>query len=211
MIETILSFFSEYYPQLGIALIVGFIAWRLSKYHSSIEETKKKVDNLPCEKNGKDLLDLKGMKDTVVSTNDAVIEISNWIMRRDSKMIGAFAKKHSPMVLVPAGEELLEVSCGKNTIDNNLDFFINLIDECNPQIAYDVEETAYKVIFKNTANSIFNCIKDYIYYSPEEIELNGEMKKISLSSIIFVMSIYLRDKYLEIHPEIEKRFELINQ
>ena len=99
---------------------------------------------------------------------------------------------------------MLDVTCGRETIDENIDFFISEIEKYNPKTAYDVEKLSYDVLFKSTGLDIFNCIKNYLYFTSEEIQLAGIKIKINLFIIIMAMSIYLRDKYLEKYPEFIK-------
>jgi hypothetical protein len=121
-------------------------------------------------------------------------------MKQDNNMIGPLSGKISPRALTEAGKGLLEMSYGQVIIDSNLDFFINKIKELNPKTAYDVEELSMRVLISNTGESIFNCIKDFIYYAPGEIEIAGYKIKIELNAVILVMSLYLRDKYLKKYP-----------
>lgn len=73
---------------------------------------------------------------------------------------------------------------------------------------YDVESSSLDILLGNMAHPLFTQVKNYIYYQPEEVELidsDGSKKKvrISLMSIIKLMSLALRDQYLETHPKIQ--------
>lgn len=97
----------------------------------------------------------------------------------------------------------------KKAIDGNLDFLIKELEKISPKTAFDVEDQAYSVLFKNMGHDLFNEVKNFIYYSPEIIEVtnpcdgNKSQVKISLQTLIRLMGIYLRDKYLEKHTEIK--------
>jgi hypothetical protein len=123
-------------------------------------------------------------------------------MRQDKKTIPSLGAKKSPTTLTEAGWEFLRISGAQECVNNDLDFFISELDRMRPSLPYDVEEGARHVLLTNTGRETFNNIKDYIYYSPETININGVEVEVSLMSIIFVMGIYLRDKYLDAHPEI---------
>lgn len=144
----------------------------------------------------------------VSSTNDMVVEINKWLMKFDNDMIDKLAKKASPLKMTPLGEVLFEKSSAKKTIDNNIDFLIKELEDINPQTAYDVEEEALSYLLRNMGNEIFTDIKQFLYYSPDTIQLkdpvSGEEKdvRLSMQSIIKLMSIYLRDLYLKKHPNI---------
>ena len=96
----------------------------------------------------------------------------------------------------------------KKTIDNNIDFLIKELEDINPQTAYDVEEEALSYLLRNMGNEMFADIKKFLYYSPDTIQLkdpsSGEDKdvRLSMQSIIKLMSIYLRDLYLKKHSNI---------
>lgn len=84
---------------------------------------------------------------------------------------------------------------------------MNALAEYKPKTAFDVEDRAMDVILSNIGNEMFNGVKNYIYYSPEtrDIQMGDDTVtvKISMPPILRAMSIYLRDKYFEGHPDIE--------
>ena len=119
-----------------------------------------------------------------------------------SDMIPTLAPKISPRRLSEAGRMLLDVSGGKRCVDENTDLFLSELNKFRPMTPLDVEEKALTAVMQLKNNPVFNPIKNYIYYSPEIIELAGEKVELSVFSISYVMSIYLRDIYLEIHQNI---------
>lgn len=142
------------------------------KVSLKLEDTKNKVDELPCESH-RDLLREFSEKydrlyDTVESTNGMVVEVNKWIMRFDNDMIDKLARKASPLKMTPLGNALFNASNAKETIDNNKDFLIKEMEKDNPVTAYDVEECALNALFRNIGHEMFNDIKHFIYYSPEK-------------------------------------------
>jgi len=212
MIDTLIAFCADRWPEItamvAFVIVAFFAAWKFSKYHSSIEETKKKVNSLPCETHKTQLDKIESLKSIVSSTNEIVIEISKWIAGKDKKMIDTLMQKRSPYTITNIGHQVLEKSGGKKVIDNNLDFFINELEILNLKTPYDIEDKSTSIIFGNLSNEMFNDIKNFIYYSPEKIEMTdpdtSEKRniEITLSAILNVMGVYLRDKYFEKHPEI---------
>jgi len=124
-------------------------------------------------------------------------------------MIPTLAPKVSPRRLSPAGQLLLDMSGGKRCIDDNMDLFLSELHRFKPMTPFDVEEKALSTILLFKNHSIFNQIKNYIYYSPEIVELAGEKVELSIFSISYVMSIYLRDIYFEIHPNVLQDNEIL--
>ena len=199
-------------PWIAVIVLAIIGSWKLSKYHAKLEETRNKVDSLPCDKHKDGIRDSEQryneLQRIVTSTNDMVVEINKWLMKFDNDMIDKLAKKASPLKMTPLGEVLFEKSSAKKTIDNNIDFLIKELEDINPQTAYDVEEEALSYLLRNMGNEIFTDIKQFLYYSPDTIQLkdpvSGEDKdvRLSMQSIIKLMSIYLRDLYLKKHPNI---------
>ena len=208
----ILTYLLNNAPWFAVILIAIFVTWKISKYHLKLEDTKNKVDELPCESH-RDMLREFSEKydrlyDTVESTNGMVVEVNKWIMRFDNDMIDKLARKASPLKMTPLGNALFNASNAKETIDNNKDFLIKEMEKDNPVTAYDVEECALNALFRNIGHEMFNDIKHFIYYSPEKMELcdpetgKCEEVKVSIQSLVRLMSIYLRDLYLQKHKEV---------
>ena len=240
MFDKLIDFCIERWPEITAivlsSMVLCLITWKASKYHSSIESMKKKINDLPCDSHDKQLDDLKAMKKTInelpcdrhekqldelresnkiiTSMHGLVVEISRWITKKDKSMIEKLIAKGSPYIITNIGFQLLRKSGGKKIIDDNLDFFINEIESLDPKIPYDVEEFAINIIFKNTGSDKFNPIKNFIYYSPEtvvmnDLETNEEMEiRLSMPGLLNVMGIYLRDKYMDKHPELKESKEL---
>ena len=199
-------------PWIAVIVLAIIGSWKMSKYHAKLDETRNKVENLPCDNHNDDIRDsgqrYNELQRIVSSTNDMVVEINKWLMKFDNDMIDKLAKKASPLKMTPLGEVLFEESSAKKTIDNNIDFLIKELEDINPQTAYDVEEEALSYLLRNMGSEIFADIKQFLYYSPDTIQLkdpaSGEDKavRLSMQSIIKLMSIYLRDLYLKKHPDI---------
>ena len=138
----------------------------------------------------------------LTAISEKMTYMSEWITKLDDRVYNTVSKRKSPRILTEAGMKLLSVSGGKECIDKNLDFFIRAIDEYNPKLPYDVERMALDVILTSTNRDMFNRIKMFMYKSPEFVKLEGEEVKVNIFSIGYVMSLYLRDLYLEKYPEL---------
>ena len=199
------------YPIVGLVLIVAVFVWLIAKAffnaRQQLEETAKTVKNLPCNSHAESIREHSSLKTTLDSINEQVTEISKWIMHLDGNMIDVLSQKCSPRIMTALGRNLFEKSGAKKTIDDNIDFLIHEIANRKPATPYDVENVALDVLLGNLAHPMFNEVKNYLYYQPEEVELegnSGEHRKvrISLSAIIKLMSLEVRDRYLTAHPEV---------
>ena len=128
-------------------------------------------------------------------------------MHFDESMIDALSKKCSPRIMTALGRDLFVISGADAAINDNIDFLIEEVERKSPATPYDVESCALDALLNNLSNPLFNDIKNFIYYQPEEVELtdsDGSKKKvkISLMAIIKLMSLELRDRYLSAHSEL---------
>lgn len=203
----------------AIAIVLGgvwFIVQRAFKFgidRNRLQQIEGKLNKLPCDTRKEQISDTRkahaDLYKTVMSTNEMVTEISKWVMRIDGDMINQLVKKGSPFQITPVGRIILDKSGAKKTIDNNLDKLISLLERTEPKTPYDVENNASTVLLQNMGDDMFIDIKNFLYFSPDKIEVSNpvtnEMVEITLSihAIIKVMSIYLRDKYFQKHPEMD--------
>jgi hypothetical protein len=137
----------------------------------------------------------------------SIRKIEEYIIRNDSTALEQLIRKCSPFKITNFGEVLLNVSEGRDCVDNNIDFFISEIEKMKPLVALDVENYSLTVLNENTKSEMFNNIKDFVFNAPSNFLLKtpegNEIEiPIKMENILWVMSIYLRDKYFETHPEI---------
>lgn len=167
---------------VGIGTIIGFIiGWRMH-WTKPIMKMAKTFNAFTSEILPS-LLEYFEKKD--LAPKDTLI---NWtrLISSDSFSVS------SPKQLNAFGQKLLEESGMKEIIDNNIDKFLEKLKKEGPQISQDVENLSFYVIkeIENTETDV--PLRNYIYN-------NSDM---NMHSIIFVGSIYLRDKYFEKHPKL---------
>ena len=114
--------------------------------------------------------------------------------------------KNSPTKLSDFGNQILEEINGIEFINDNKECLISRLDEEKPRTALDVENSAFIVFVNFCNNEKFDDIKNFIYNSPEyNVKDNKGCDRkynLSLIDVCFILSIPLRDMYLESHPEI---------
>ena len=99
---------------------------------------------------------------------------------------------YSPMQLTEAGLALIKKLGFDNIFEQNKDDFFNFIDMEKPKLKYDVEMSAIKSIMVMGDKEYMNFLKVFFYSSPKR----------NLENTAPTLGIYVRDKYLERHPEI---------
>ena len=192
----------------------------LSKISERLDETgrlmaviENRLNTLPCSShadkhdkheerlnNSESLLHkMEGQLELLV--NNSIMKSTEKIRSRSGH---TFSAKHSPRVLNQNGEALLNECGGKEFLDKNMDIFIDKIRKMQPKTALDVENLAIAVMKAATIEDIFNPIKDWVYNAPirEVCNPDGSTSEIevTLEDIVFVLSLPVRDKYLEQYP-----------
>ena len=116
------------------------------------------------------------------------------------------SQKHSPRALNDNGLSLFNEINGQQFLNENKNLFFEAIDNFAPKTALDVEAFCIAALRIKSNEDCFNPIKVWVYNSPSRdiIGEDGTIKKkdISFDTVLFVLSIPLRDMYLKEHPEI---------
>ena len=116
-----------------------------------------------------------------------------------------FSQKMSPRKLNEAGMKLLEDIGGAAFLSENKNVLVACIDERNPKTALDVEEAALLVLYDHLDDDMFNDMKKWVYNSPSrKLMIDGVERDyiVTMNDVCFVLSLPLRDMYLELHPEL---------
>jgi hypothetical protein len=215
-----------------LCVITGIVyaTWTVAKsvYHwtakmKSVEDKCVVMDNqiTPVTKNIYDLVSkVKSTEDKCIAMDHQLSTITNtlnslsttvnglvvYLKSKDGGMDTSLFASRSPVQLTNLGNKILEDSGGKNFIDKNLSLLIKEIAKQNINTALDVQTLAPLVISNVSTSEIFNSIKDYIFKNPQYKSRNKSNQDIhialDMNVITNIMGIYLRNKYLEKHPEL---------
>jgi hypothetical protein len=113
----------------------------------------------------------------------------------------------SPIRLTIMALEILKKIEGDKFIDENLKELMQAMDKHWVKTALDVQSIAPLVISGCSGHDNFNDIKNFIFNNPIYRTTNSERVPIELhlniSVVAQIMGVYLRDKYLELHPELD--------
>lgn len=119
---------------------------------------------------------------------------------------GYLSMKRSPRRLSELGEQILKDIDGADFIRQHREKLFEIMDRYKPRTALDVENAASDACVISTDSDIFDGIKNYVYNAPSYTVKDTEGKEqrydLSLMDACFVLSLPLRDLYLEAHPEI---------
>ena len=209
MWEAIVSFFAENYPTLIWILVAVVVTWQASSLYQRFKKVEEVSAKVPCDKHHESIQGIQSNMPILKDIKESVRKIEEYIIKNDPNSVDVLLRKCSPYKITNLGEIVLLNSGARECIDLNADYFIGLIEGMNPLVALDVEQYALSVLNDNLKHDYFNTIKNYIYTIPDPVkitdDITGESTDVSikLENILLIMSIYLRDKYFEKHPEID--------
>lgn len=171
---------------IGGGAVVGLLV-KLGWFLNRFDELHRKFD--------------EEMSPTLVNVERTLDRISRHIISQDS-LNPDFFNTSSPIQLNAFSKELLEESGAKHFVDSSYEKLSEKVEDKKPKSLLDINQFAISVIFDLTDTEAFSKIKDFIYQNP-----NYKGKRVDLSLIITLTSLYLRDKYLENNPELIEKDE----
>ncbi len=190
---------AENYPFLLVAAVVAVVVWLIAKfYYTRIVKMENAIKVLPCAAH-------EQINQKIL---DKLTTITTYLITRDSKASLIFSQKKSPRKLNAFGEQLFKDCGGQKFLDQNSKELLAAIAAKDPGTALDVENLAIEVLISRLDSGIFNELKQWVYNSPSlKIELQGQEQEyaVTMNDICFVLSLPLRDMYLETHPDLAKR------
>lgn len=208
MESTIIKYLLENWPSAAMLIILVYMAWTISrlftKWEDRNEQRHKSTENRLDRVDGRiDALEFK-----VSEIREDVLAIKAFLIGKHKNSAELFSLKRSPRRLNENGERLFEYIGGKAFLSGNKDFLFSKIDEKKPQTALDVEVNANAVCAENMGSNIFNDIKSTVYnmpiYTIKDADGNERPYDVAMSDVCFVLSLPLRDMYLDEHPEIPR-------
>jgi hypothetical protein len=207
--DAIIAYLLENFPiiALFILLLIGvsFLVYKITTLINRSNNFYEKVDSLPCEdRRAVNEANYNILKDNLSNMSKELTAIRVFLQVKH-ETVDLFSAKKSPRALNNYGEEIFSKINGNEFLKNNKDFLFGLINKYSPKTALDVEYYSNYILLRLTDDDIFNQFKDFVYVSKSvNMVLNNNNIEHSLSvlDICFILSIPLRDMYLEEHQEI---------
>lgn len=168
---------------------------------TSVSRIEDKTKHANCANNADNIRELKSdIKDINIEVTDIRVAMARGVE-------GKFGRKKSPKVLTELGEKIFADIDGAEFLRANKEALFARLDKELPKTALDVQMMAYWACISISKEDVFNSIKSYIYNCPEldmeNAEGRVEKHELTLSDVCSILSLPLRDMYLEAHPEIE--------
>lgn len=205
--ETFLNWLELHYHGLALLLAGAAISWFFANryFHWTnrikiAQEHGDKIDN-----------EIIPRLDRIVSSIDSLRSAHNglviYLKGKDNKLDLTFFTSNSPIQLTPAANEVLFKSGAKYFIDKNINNLIEQIEINKFKTALDIQSFAPALLWNYSYDTSFDGIKNYLFKNPyfNSKSKDGEDLAIplDLDTIINIMGIYLRDIYLEKHPQLK--------
>lgn len=183
---------------LIVVIATVYLTNKYNKAKRRMENVEDKIKELPC----------KAREEQYHKIMDKLETISLALVAIKPSTLNALTVKKSPRQLNDYGKLLLEDCNGNQFLEDNKDFLLAEIEKRQPKTALDVETLANEVLMLNLNLDIFNKLKNWVYNSPAIKLKNQEGEEVdhivSMGDICIVLSLPLRDMYLETHPDLEK-------
>ncbi|MDR1182846.1 MAG: hypothetical protein LBL13_12800 [Bacteroidales bacterium] len=156
---------------------------------------EKKMNELPCDEHDK----------RIAAHNNSIIEIRT-SLKTPEPLVIYFSKKNSPTQLTDVAIKIYQDIKGEEFLNQHIDLLIQEIEEKKPKTALDVESYSFNVLTKLVYDDMFIDIKNILYnYPPVDIpisETENRKRIISIYEVCYILSLPLRDRYLEKYPEL---------
>lgn len=194
----------------AVATVLGGVWFMLQKAFgygrlvSRIDDVHQRTTNASCDAHDKAIgalkCDMQRIKQDMTS-------VKTFLSTKYKEESFIFSRKHCPRRLNEVGLRLYKEIDGEKFLQEHREFFFSKIEQMHPKTPFDVDNNAYYVCGAYTNEDIFNGLKNFLYNAPvyrikdeNGVERNYDL---SLSDVCFVLSLPLRDMYLEAHPELQ--------
>lgn len=141
---------------------------------------------------GRKLQVLDDMNKTTQKIKTNVKVISDYLTSTSADFDHTELQTYSPFQLTPKGQEFIKELGFDVVFEKHQDEFFAFIDSEEPKLKYDVERLAIKSISAHYNKHFMDILKVYLYNNPGR----------SLKNVAPTLGVFIRDKYLEAHPEI---------
>ncbi|MBI3421015.1 MAG: hypothetical protein HY006_03040 [Candidatus Sungbacteria bacterium] len=144
---------------------------------------------------GRKLQSLEQIERTMKTMKDNIKIISNALVASATvEWDGTLLKDYSPLTLTPEGMAYLQAAGFPQIFASHEADFLDFLEDSLPTTKYDVEALATQSILLNADKEYMQPLKIYLYNHPKD----------SMPALAKVAGIFVRDHYLEKHPEISE-------
>lgn len=204
--DAFLEYLFTQWPVTFPVVLAVVVTWLVARLYARLSQTEK-----TCASHDDEIKTLHN-KDLQLGIDHRILarsvdKVRAFLAAGSSNGANFFSGKHSPRRLNASGEKLMRDAHGEAFLEKHKEQLFSKMDERKPQTAFDVEAYANEILLVYSLDPAFNAIKDFLYNYPDMEVTNNEGKKVmhsvTLGNMCFVLSLRLRDMYLDAHPELQ--------
>jgi hypothetical protein len=212
MFNEIYKYLIEHYPAIAfvIALIfaTGFITYKFTKLVNRFNKVEDNCQNCKVDVIPPVNTHLSNIDNSIVGIYQSLNSLLVYLKGKDQHLDVSLIKSFSPTKLTDLGNKILIEIGGKKLIDENLEVLISEMEKQDFKSGLDVQNYSSILMMNEFNGELFTPLRDYVFKHPCYIFSSDEGKTVNInldnSTLNTVLSIYLRDKYFEKHPELNK-------
>lgn len=122
--------------------------------------------------------------------------VCQYLAIKDSLKPGYFSV-NSPVTLTDLAKELFAESGAKEFAEKHSDALLTKLEAEKPTNKLDVQKKANYIVMDASGKRDFDAIKNFVYENPIYKD-----KPLDLGTIVDIIALDLRDRYLAMHPEL---------
>lgn len=182
---------------VSITIIVFILCWKMFRLYGRLEKVEDH-----CSKIQGINTDSASVKDQLTKISNSIDKLFVFLNQQHQNFPTELFVSKSPIQLTEFGEKVLVTFEGQSYIDTNLKSLISLMEKENFKSALDVQNFAQSILFSQTQNDGFTPIKNFIFNNPNLV-LGESRIDLTLPLALNLMSIYLRNKYFDVYPDLK--------
>lgn len=180
---------------VGLVTLLSMLVW-FGRFIQRVSSHDKKLDEIST--------DVSELKTDVGGLMKDMMAVKTLLMMKYKGTEVVLSGKHSPRTLTEQGMKILHDMKGEEFLKKNKLALYSVIDRDKPKTAYDVENLCYFACASFVNDDMFNDIKTFLYNYPTVPWSDGKQHEVNMDDACSVLSLPLRDMYLEDHPGILK-------
>lgn len=182
------------YPIVLIAILLIYVTWKLFILFNRFVKVETTLNE--------HLKDYSEIKHLVHKIDKQLAQLLIYLQSKDTHLKGLI-QSNSPLELTELAKKVLKEYGAENYLHKNRIHLLDQIKQMNPQTSLDVQNMSFAVLSEQDDLEAFNEIKSNLCQTPVIRNPHNDEVQIDLSTISYIMSIVLRNDYLDIHPHIE--------
>jgi hypothetical protein len=204
----------NHYPYICILLflvaVAVYVGFKIAKIHFRFLKTEEDCKSIFDVHLKKIDTSISGVQTSITGMQTSVINLIMYLKTKDEKFDTSLFRSQSPIHLTDLGSKILTDIGGKKAIEDNIEKLMLAMEAQEFKSGLDVQNYASVLVMNMFNDEMFTHVKNYMFSNPiykhpkadKEVDMPLDMATVNT-----ILGIYLRDKYFEKHPELNKNEE----